>query len=39
MDDITIDLPRPRSLDMMTDPVFGGYASRIRRLLLAKTEM
>ena len=39
MDDITIDLPRPRSLDMMTDPVFGGYASHIRRLLLAKTEM
>jgi NitT/TauT family transport system ATP-binding protein len=39
MDDITIDLPRPRSLDMMTDPVFGGYASHIRRLLLARTEM
>jgi NitT/TauT family transport system ATP-binding protein len=39
MDDITIDLPRPRSLDMMSDPAFGRYASHIRHLLLAKTEM
>jgi NitT/TauT family transport system ATP-binding protein len=39
MDDITIDLPRPRSLDMMSGPAFGAYASHIRRLLLAKTEM
>jgi NitT/TauT family transport system ATP-binding protein len=39
MDDITIDLPRPRSLDMMSDPEFGRYASHIRHLLLAKTEM
>jgi NitT/TauT family transport system ATP-binding protein len=39
MDDITVDLPRPRSLDMMSDPAFGRYASHIRHLLLAKTEM
>jgi NitT/TauT family transport system ATP-binding protein len=39
MDDIIIDLPRPRSLEMMSDPAFGAYASHIRRLLLAKTEM
>jgi NitT/TauT family transport system ATP-binding protein len=38
-DDIGIALPRPRTLDMMTDPAFGSYVSRIRRLLLAKTEM
>jgi NitT/TauT family transport system ATP-binding protein len=39
MDNITIDLPRPRSLDMMSNPDFGRYASHIRHLLLAKTEM
>jgi NitT/TauT family transport system ATP-binding protein len=39
MDDIIIDLPRPRSLDMMSDPEFSRYASHIRHLLLAKTEM
>ena len=38
-DNIEIALPRPRTLDMMTDPAFGAYVSRIRRLLLAKTEM
>ena len=38
-DNIEIALPRPRSLDMMTDPAFGSYVSRIRRLLHAKTEM
>jgi NitT/TauT family transport system ATP-binding protein len=38
-DDIGIALPRPRTLDMMTDPAFGSYVSRIRRLLLAKTDM
>lgn len=38
-DDVEITLPRPRSLDMMTDPAFGTYVSRIRRQLLAKTEM
>jgi NitT/TauT family transport system ATP-binding protein len=39
MDDITIDLPRPRSLDMMSDSEFGRYASHIRHRLLARTEM
>ncbi|MBS0220041.1 MAG: ABC transporter ATP-binding protein [Proteobacteria bacterium] len=39
LDDIEIDLPRPRSLDMMTDPRFGTYATHIRRLLSAKREM
>lgn len=39
LDDIVIDLPRPRSLDMMTDPAFGAYSSHIRHLLSAKTEM
>lgn len=39
LDDITINLPRPRSLDMMTDPAFGSYASHIRHLLSAKSEM
>jgi NitT/TauT family transport system ATP-binding protein len=38
-DDVEITLPRPRSLDMMTDPAFGAYVSRIRRQLLAKTEI
>lgn len=39
LDDIVIDLPRPRSLDMMTDLAFGSYSSHIRHLLSAKTEM
>lgn len=39
LDDITIDLPRPRSLDMMSDPVFGKYATYIRQLLSAKSEI
>jgi NitT/TauT family transport system ATP-binding protein len=30
---IAIDLPRPRSLDMITEPRFGGYVKRIRHLL------
>jgi len=38
-DNIEIALPRPRTLDMMTDPSFGTYVTRIRRLLLAKAEM
>lgn len=38
-DSVEITLPRPRSLDMMTDPAFGNYVSRIRRQLLAKAEM
>jgi NitT/TauT family transport system ATP-binding protein len=39
LDDIRIDLPRPRSLDMMSDPAFGAYAIRIRHLLSAKSEL
>lgn len=38
-DNIEITLTRPRTLDMMIDPAFGAYVTRIRRLLLAKTEM
>ena len=30
---VEIDLPRPRTLDMMTQPRFGGSSSRIRDLL------
>lgn len=30
---VTIDLPRPRTLDMMISPHFGSLVSRIRRLL------
>ena len=30
---ITIDLPRPRTLDMVTLPAFGNYVSQIRHLL------
>ena len=31
--DVRIDLPRPRNLDMLTEPAFGAYARQIRRLL------
>ncbi|MDB5623687.1 MAG: cmpC [Devosia sp.] len=30
---VTIDLPRPRTLDMMTEPRFGAYVQRIRARL------
>jgi NitT/TauT family transport system ATP-binding protein len=30
---ISIDLPRPRTLEMMTDPLFGAYVAEIRGLL------
>lgn len=30
---VTIDLPRPRSIEMMVDPAFGAYVNRIRSLL------
>jgi NitT/TauT family transport system ATP-binding protein len=33
MDDLTIDLPRPRTLDMMNTPEFGVYVRRIRAAL------
>jgi NitT/TauT family transport system ATP-binding protein len=33
MDDLRIDLPRPRTLDMMNTPEFGFYVRRIRNAL------
>jgi NitT/TauT family transport system ATP-binding protein len=33
LDTITIDLPRPRTLEMINSPAFGAYAIRIRNLL------
>ena len=30
MDDVTVDLPRPRNLEMMNTPEFGAYVKRIR---------
>lgn len=30
---VTVDLPRPRTLDMITTPKFGNYVERIRALL------
>jgi NitT/TauT family transport system ATP-binding protein len=33
MNDLTIDLPRPRTLDMMNTPEFGVYVRRIRAAL------
>jgi NitT/TauT family transport system ATP-binding protein len=36
MDEVAIDLPRPRSLDVMTTPEFGVYARRIRARFDAK---
>jgi NitT/TauT family transport system ATP-binding protein len=32
IDDITIDLPRPRSLDARETPAFGRFTSHIRKL-------
>ncbi len=31
--EITVDLPRPRNLDMLSDEAFGTYTRRIRRVL------
>jgi NitT/TauT family transport system ATP-binding protein len=36
MDDVAIDLARPRSLDVMTTPEFGAYTKRIRARFEAK---
>jgi hypothetical protein len=36
MDEVRIDLPRPRSLDVMTTPEFGASARRIRACFEAK---
>jgi NitT/TauT family transport system ATP-binding protein len=33
LEQISIDLPRPRTMEMMTDQKFGGYSLRIRALL------
>src|SRR4051794_8723244 len=30
MDDVVVDLPRPRGLEVMTTPAFGAYVNRIR---------
>ena len=31
--EVMIDLPRPRRLEMAEQPVFGGLAGQVRRLL------
>ena len=36
LEKIAINLPRPRSMEMMTDQKFGGYALKIRALLAAR---
>jgi NitT/TauT family transport system ATP-binding protein len=36
MDDVAVDLSRPRNLDVMTTPEFGGYVRRIRNRFEAK---
>lgn len=36
LEQIAINLPRPRSMEMMTDQKFGGYALKIRALLAAR---
>jgi NitT/TauT family transport system ATP-binding protein len=39
MDDVAIDLPRPRGLEVMTTPGFGTYVNRIRACFDAKGGM
>lgn len=36
--DIRIDLPRPRSFDMVATPEYGRYAARIRQLITDKED-
>ena len=36
LEQIAINLPRPRTMEMMTDQKFGGYALKIRALLAAR---
>ena len=36
---IPIDLPRPRTLDVVNTPAFGAYAKRLRRLLNANEDI
>ena len=33
---LTVDMPRPRSLDVMTSPKFGALVTRIRKLLSSR---
>jgi NitT/TauT family transport system ATP-binding protein len=35
---IHVDLPRPRSLDVMATPAFGAYTKRVRELLFAQPD-
>jgi len=35
LEQIAINLPRPRTMEIMTDQKFGGYSLRIRALLAA----
>jgi len=37
LEQIAINLPRPRSMEMMTDQKFGGYALKIRALLAGRS--
>jgi NitT/TauT family transport system ATP-binding protein len=38
VEEVVIDLPRPRSLDMVTTPLFGKLVDRIRNHLDAGTQ-
>lgn len=38
LEDIAIDLPRPRTLETLVDPKFVGYADQLRRALFAAAE-
>jgi hypothetical protein len=37
VEDVAIDLPRPRNLEMLSEPSFGSYTKRLRRLLERST--
>ncbi|MEJ0070917.1 MAG: ABC transporter ATP-binding protein [Pseudomonadota bacterium] len=39
IDVIDIDLPRPREIDVMATPAFGGYAKRIREHMSARSAL
>jgi len=39
MDDVPIDLARPRNLDIMNTPAFGEYVKRIRVQFQAKGDL
>jgi NitT/TauT family transport system ATP-binding protein len=38
VEDLAIDLPRPRSLDMLSEPSFGSYTKKLRHLLESSAE-